>query len=143
MQQDPIKVTTTQNKYLLQLETGPMTTNDLMRALMVSMGAAARMIHNLKKKDLVESMPLRTKGNVSIHKLVTPYQELIKRGLIITTKTKGKPIAEGEILYAAILRNGMMTGQELTTQYNKVFPDRVKNGVSNVVDKARKEGLCR
>lgn len=54
-----------------------------------------------------------------------------------------KPVPDIEILYAAILRNGNMTGQQLTTQFNKVFPDRNVYGVKNIVLKARVQGLCR
>lgn len=143
MQQDQIKITSTQNKYLLQLETGEMTTNDLMRELMVSMGAAGRMIARLKAVGLIESTPLRTKGNVWIHRLVKPYQKILEEGLIITANTTGIPIGESEILYAAILRNAGLTGQRLSGQYKEVFPKRGAGAIKNIVGKARKQGLCR
>ena len=55
---------------------------------------------------------------------------------------RGKSVSGAEILYAAILRNGNMTGQQLTTQFRKVFPERGKYGIKNIVHKARAQKLC-
>lgn len=54
-----------------------------------------------------------------------------------------RSVLDAEILYAAILRNGNMTGQQLTTQFLKVFPERGEYGIKNIVQKARVQGLCR
>jgi|LGVF01.1.fsa_nt_gb hypothetical protein len=56
---------------------------------------------------------------------------------------RGKSVSNAEILYAAILRNGNMTGQQLTTQFIKVFPERGIYGIKNIISKARAQGLCR
>lgn len=140
-----IKVTETQNKYLLQLKTGSMTTNDLMLALMVSMGAAGRMIKKLKNAGLIESTrKYGGRGNILNHRLVKPYQKMLEEGLIITAnQAKATQIGDSEILYAAILRNAGLTGQRLSGQYKTVFPKRGAGAIKNIVGKARKQGLCR
>jgi len=56
---------------------------------------------------------------------------------------RGEPVSDAEILYAAILRNGNMTGQQLIAQFRKVFPEREKYGIKNIVHKARDQKLCR
>ena len=53
-----------------------------------------------------------------------------------------RSVSDSEILYAAILRNGNMTGQQLTTQFRKVFPERGIYGIKNIVHKARVQKLC-
>jgi hypothetical protein len=53
------------------------------------------------------------------------------------------PVSDGEIFYAAILRNGNMTGQQLTTQFIKVFPERGTSGIKNIILRARSQRLCR
>lgn len=143
-EEQTITVTETQNKYLLQLETGSMTTNDLMRELMVSMGAAGRMIKKLKNAGLIESTrKYGGRGNILNHRLVKPYQKMIEEGLIIKANNTGIPINEQEILYAAILRNAGLTGQRLSGQYQKIFPERGRGAIKNIVGKARKQELCR
>lgn len=140
MQQDKIKVTETQNKYLLLIEAGLETTNDLMRELMVSTETAGKMIRTLRKKGLLMTEKKRgARGNIHSHTLVKPYADLD----IHIKDNKGRaPIPEEEILYAAILRNAGLTGQRLSEQYQKVFPKRRRGAIKNIVGKARKE-LCR
>lgn len=139
-----IQVTKKQNEYLLQLSSGPKTTRDLMLSQMVTMEAAGRMIKKLKKKGLVESTrKYGGRGNILNHRLVTPYPELEKKGIIITNKTAGTPIPEEEILYAAKLRNGGLIGQRLTDKYHKKYPHRKPKAIKNIVIKAKAERLCR
>jgi hypothetical protein len=142
LEQDRTMVTTTQNKYLLQLATGPKTTTDFMREFMVSIPAAAKMLAVIREKGLLTSKRKKgTVGNVKIHTLTAPYDEL---NIIIGTNSKGAKITEEEILYAAILRNAGLTGQRLTTQFIKVFQNRNKHTViKHIVIKARRAGLCR
>jgi len=140
-----IQVTKKQNEYLLKLATGPKTTNEIRMEIMVKMATAGKMINKLKDAGLVESTRRHdSRGNVLNHRLVTPYKEMVKNGLIITNKTTGTPIREEEILYAAILRNGGLTGRRLTDQFIKVFPRRAKKTIiKHIVTKARLGGLCR
>jgi hypothetical protein len=138
-----IKVTENQNRYLLLLEEEPRTTNDFMRELTVTMEAAGRMMRKLKSVGLVKSKKTKGRGNPQEHSLTKPYAEIVEKGLSIRAKATGPLVTDQEVRYAAELRNAGMTGQELTAQHRKVYPDRAMNGVSNVVDKARKKGLCR
>ena len=140
--QDWTMVTTTQNKYLLQLATGPKTTTDFMREFMVSIPAAAKMLAVIREKGLLTSKRKKgTVGNVKIHTLTAPYDEL---NITIGTNAIGIRIIEEEIIYAAILRNAGLTGQRLSTQFLKVFPSRNKHTIiKHIVIKARRRGLCR
>lgn len=139
-----IQVTNKQNEYLLQLSSGPKTTRDLMLSQMVSMHSAARMIGNLREGGLVQSSKLRgASGNVLEHELIRSYQDLDKDGIKIVNRRNNSDVPPVEILYVAILRNGFLTGQELINQHLKVFPDRKRGGVSNIIEKAKAEGLCR
>jgi len=139
-----IKVTEMQNDYLLLLEEGPKTTNDLMRDRMVTMESASRMIRKLKKVGLVKSEKKPgCRGNPQDHSLTMPYKEMVEKGLIIKAHTEGLSITEQEVRYAAILRNEGLTGQRLSEQYRKAFPKRTKGAIKNIVQKARKQGLCR
>lgn len=137
-----ITITLTQNKYLLRLEEkGSMTTRDLMLDGMVTIDSAGKIIKKLKEAGLIESTRVYGgRGNILIHRLKKPYSEL---DIQVSTRHPGVPIQEEEIYYAAILRNGLMVGQRLSTQYHKVFPDRAEHGISNIVEKARHRGLCR
>ena len=141
-EQDRTMVTTTQNEYLLQLATGPKTTTDFMREFMVSMAAAAKILAVLREKGLLTSKRKKgTVGNVKIHTMIAPYDEL---NITIGTNSKGIRITGEEVLYAAILRNAGLTGQRLSTQFIEVFPSRNKHTIiKHIVIKARRKGLCR
>jgi len=141
--QNQTRVTTKQNTYLLQLASGPKTTHDLVLSMMVTGASAAKMLKKLCNVGLVESAPQtggRGRGRVYTHKLTRPYSEL---NIQVYNVTIGVPIPDEEIYYAAILRNGCMTGQRLKSQYHKVFPDRTYASIDNVVTKARERELCR
>ena len=138
-----IQLTKTQNEYLLQLADGPKTTRDLMLSQMVTMDSAGKMIAKLRKAELVRSSKLRgTPGNIVGHELIRSYQDLIEDGIEIVNR-KNVEVPYAEVLYVAILRNGYMTGQELIRQHLKIFPDRAKYGVTNIVAKAKALRLCR
>lgn len=140
-EQDRTVVTEKQNEYLLHLAKGPMTTNDLMLKILVSMATAAKIIKKIRDQGLIESSKVPgTRGKVHLHTLVKPYSELN----IVIHNGNGDPLLNEELFYAAILRNAGMTGQQLTDQYTKVFPDRTKKTIiKNIIIKARRAKLCR
>ena len=141
-QHPPIRITHKQNEYLLELATGPKTTNDLMRSFMVSMATASKMLKIIRDAGLIESPHAEgVQGNVRIHSLITPYDEMVENGLIVSTTARS--ITDKEILYVAILRNGGLTGQQLQEQHRKVYPNRAANGIKSIVATARKRKLCR
>lgn len=39
--------------------------------------------------------------------------------------------------------NNKQTGRELVEQFQKVFPDKSKNAINNIIVKARAADLCR
>ena len=139
---EPILVTPTQNEYLEHLATGPKTTRDFALELMVSGTSAAKILKKLRDAGLIRSTKLPgAQGNIRIHELTDLYHNT---KIIISTNRTGMGVSDEEIYYAAILRNAGLTGQQLTTQYNKIFPDRPPKGVlSTVLTKARKRKLCR
>lgn len=145
-EQDPTTVTKTQNEYLLQLATGLKTTRGIALSLKISEPNAGKIIGKLRNKGLVTSSRIPgTRGNTNTHSLVKPYNEL---NLIVKSDGRnngpGKPTSDEEIMYAAILRNAGMTGQELTEQFRKVFPDRTRLSIiKNIIIKARRADLCR
>ena len=142
-QHPPIRITPKQNEYLLQLATGPKTTNDLMRSFMISMATASKMLKIIRDAGLIESPHVEgVQGNVCVHSLITPYDEMVENGMIVSTTARSS-ITDKEILYAAILRNAGMTGQRLHDQHQKVFPNRTAGGIKNIVITARKRRLCR
>jgi len=137
----PTRVTTKQNDYLLQLATGPKTTHDLMHSITATAESAGRMMRYLRNKGLIKSAP-QAGSKVYTHKLTRPYPKL-NIAIYEYARAIGAPIREEDILYAAILRNGGMTGQRLKAQYIKVFTDRTPNAIDNIVTIARKRKLCR
>ena len=141
-QHPPTQVTSKQNEYLLELATGPKTTNDLMRSFMISMAAASKILKIIRDAGLIESPHAEgVQGNVRVHSLITPYDEMVENGMIVSTTARS--ITDKEILYAAILRNAGLTGQRLHDQHQKVFPNRAANGIKGIVLTARKRKLCR
>lgn len=140
----PTSVTPKQNAYLLQLATGPKTTNDLMEGFSVSRATAGKMLETIRNAGLIETVHTKeAQGNVRIHSLITPYDEMLENGLIVTNYNGSIPIQDAEILYAAILRNGLLVGQRLKNQYLKVFPNRSPKAIDNIVMMARQRRLCR
>lgn len=137
-----IRVTPKQNEYLLELATGPKTTQDLMREFMVSMATASKILKNIRDAGLIESPHAEgVQGNVRIHSLITPYDEMVENGMIVSPTARS--ITDTEILYAAILRNAGLTGQRLSEQYTKIFPSKTPGAIKNIVITARKRRLCR
>lgn len=132
-----IRVTPKQNEYLKKLDTGPKTTRDFG----ASMASAAKMLIKLRNEGLVKATQAEQKNKL-IYTLTKPYSELVKEGLTVIEREDGRIIPPEEVLYAAILRNAGMTGRRLRDQYRKQY-SRTGGGISNIVSKARKEGLCR
>jgi len=126
-----IEVTPTQNEYLKELATGPKTTRDLVLSFMVSAKSIGKMMSLLRDKGLVtSSRRAGAHGNARIHEL--------------TGHNQGIPVSEEEVLYVAKLRNDGLTGQRLTSQYQKEFPYRTHHTIiANIVKKARKRRWCR
>jgi len=123
-----IEVTPTQNEYLKELATGPKTTRDL--------------VLSLDKGLVTSSRRAGAHGNARIHELTAPYSEL---NLVVKNRhNQGIPVSEEEVLYVAKLRNDGLTGQRLTSQYQKEFPYRTHHTIiANIVKKARKRRWCR
>ena len=137
-----MKVTSKQNKYLLQLESGPKTKKDLMGTIGVTKDTAGMMIKKLKDAGLVTSERPGT-GNALEHSLLSPYFKLVQNGLVVRDNKIGIAISEEEIHYAAILRNENLIGQRLINKYLEKFPNRSPKTIGNIVDQARAKGLCR
>jgi len=110
---------------------------------MVSGTNVAKILKKLRDAGLVQSEQKQGRGNVHIHALTALYYD--SRIVVGITRTRtGTGVSEGEIFYAAILRNSKLVGQRLTDQYHKVYPDRSPNSIlSTVVGKAKARGLCR
>lgn len=137
-----MKVTSKQNEYLQELEDGPKTKADLMKAIGVTRDTAGMMIKKLKDVGLITSKR-KGAGNALEYSLTISYSEMGKNGLVIRNNKTGTAITDEEVYYIAILRNGGMTGQRLSGQYQKTFPERGSGAIKNIVLKARKQGLCR
>lgn len=134
------QITAKQNEYLLLLRDGPKTTRELSKEIDSSMAAAAKILKNLRGKKLVTARKIcKGRGQANMHSLTKPYSEMV---LEISAKVTVTPIPEEEILYAAILRNGILVGQRLTNQYQKLYPHRTRKSISNIVMTARKRRLC-
>lgn len=134
------KVTELQNEYLLLLKDGPKTTRELADEVDRSMAAANKIIKKLSNKKLVTiGTKQGGRGLTYLYTLTKPYDEMV---LEITANATGNPIPEEEILYAAILRNGILVGQRLTDQYQKLYPHRTRKSIGNIVGTARRRRLC-
>lgn len=139
-----MRVTPRQNECLLALKGGPKTSRELQPIMKISVNSIGKVLKKLREKKILKAIRMpKAHGNTLHYALIKPYDQMLTDGMEITKVTKGTQIVAGEIFYAAILRNAGMTGQELTGQYNKVYPERAINGISNIIDKARKRGLCR
>lgn len=141
-QHPPTQVTSKQNEYLLYLKDGPKTSRDFILEFMVSAPNINKRLGKLQNAGLVQSTRAPgTRGNVHNYELTAPYHDLSL--IVVNNNRTGNPILDEEILYAAILRNGLMTGQRLKNQYRKLFPDRTPGAINNIVATARKRRLCR
>lgn len=134
------KITAKQNEYLIMLKEGPKTTRELSEEISASMAAAFKILKTLHGKKLV-TISAKSKGRerTNIHSLAKPYGEMV---LEISAKATPTPIPEEEILYAAILRNGILVGERLTNQYQKLYPHRTRKAIGNIVMTARRRRLC-
>ena len=140
----PIIVTQRQNEYLKELDTGAKSTRDLMLSFMISCPSASKIIKKLRDAGLVKSNRVTgVQGNVFVHELAARYEDLN----IVVVNQPGGPqttITDAEICYAGELRRAGLTGQRLTSIFNKKYPNRKRSSVLKVVvPKAKKKGLCR
>ena len=140
------QVTQGQIKFLRALhEHCPMTTKELASVVKKDLKYTHSVVYALRESGLIErtleGVYPHTKGRMSWkYKLVVPLES-------IEIKPKGNPsrrIPDEQILYAAILRNGGLTGHELEDQFQKVYPDRPRSTIhSSVIPKAKRYGWCR
>lgn len=134
-----IRVTAKQNAYLMFLADGAKMAKDFRIEFGVTAKGVNKILCKLRNNGLVWTERAHgTRGNVYNYMLTAPYSEL---DLIIGDNASGAPIEDVEVLYAAILRNGFMTGQQLKDQYRKLFPHRSPGAISNIVMTARTKGL--
>lgn len=140
-QDTPTRVTTRQNDYLLFLEYGPKTARDFVLEFLVTAASINKLLGKLRNAGLVKSERAHpgTRGNVHNYELTAPYPEL---NIIIHNNATGTKITDGEILYAAKLRNAGLLGQRLTEAHHKRFPNRTSKAIKGIVTTARKRGLC-
>ncbi|MBW2259107.1 MAG: winged helix DNA-binding protein [Deltaproteobacteria bacterium] len=139
-QPKPTRVTPKQNIYLKLLAEHPMRSIELAKKAGVRRAQANYALNNLRAKGLVTTEPTGMRGGSYFYSLSKPYEEMD----ITITNNRGRKeeVPDVEILYAAILRNGNMTGQGLKAQFHKVFPDRVVGNISNIIMTARQRKLC-
>ena len=141
------KVTPSQIKFLRLLhDSGPLTARELASGIEKSIQYIHEIICSLREGGIIEKtfegIDMNTKGRLSWkYKLSVPIDSLS-----IKTRQTSQPsrrISDEEILYVAILRNAEMTGQELRTQFNSVYPNRSRGSIMNIITKARQKRWCR
>ena len=136
-----IVLTTKQAEYARHLLCGPKTTRDFALHFMVTVTSVAKILAKLRNAGLINSSQKQGIGNVHLHKLTPLYHE---SEILIRDNNYGMGVSDAEIHYAAKLRNEGLTGQRLTTAFNKVYPDRATSSVLRVVvRKAKEQHLCR
>jgi len=134
-------VTPIQNAYLKLLSTGPKTTRQMADNFSKSMGHAGKMIKKLRDDGLIESSELKgSTGNIWIHKLSMPYQEM---DLTISRVTQSSVIPLEEVRYVALLREEGLTGRNLAEAHLKEYPNRPMGVVKSLVMRARAMNFCR
>jgi len=134
-----MQVTPKQNEYLLELDNGP----KLSREFNNPTARAYKMLYRLRSAGLIQSKITNPKTNEHTYSLAIPYKEMLEKGLKISNGVSRRTIPEEEILYAAILRNAGLTGQRLSSIYNRKYPGRAKHGIKNIINKARNNRWCR
>ena len=136
-------VTPAQIKFLRLLnDCGPMTVNEVADVLGKSRQYAYAVMRELWGTGIVEKtfegIDASTQRNLSWkYKLSMPIDSIG-----IKTRQTSRRIPDEEILYVAILRNSKMTGQDLKTQFNVVYPNRPRGSIVNIITNARRKKLC-
>ena len=134
-------VTPIQNAYLKLLSEGPKTTRQMADHFIKSMGNTGKIIKKLRDAGLIESNALKgSTGNIWIHKLSMPYQEM---DLTISRATRSSIIPLIEVEYVAELRMAGLTGSALSDAHLKKYPKRPPGVVKSLVMRARAMKLCR
>ena len=131
------------HEYLLEIVDGPKTTGDLVLSQMVSANSCSKAMKKLRGLGLVrsEQVPGR-RGRTFRHSVVGDY-EVWKERIKIEFTSCPSPISEGEVLYAALLKNGGLTGWELVAQYQVVFPHKSRAAIDHIKSMASRRRLCR
>lgn len=137
------EVTKRQAEYLLELKDGPKTTRDLILSQMVSAMSVSKMMRILKDKGLVQTRMIPgSPRSQRVHELTAPYSEL-PITIVKRKHTTGATVTDEEIRFAAELRKAGLTGQRLVEAHCCRYPKRAPGNVKNVVEIARRGGLCR
>ena len=138
-----LELTSRQHEYLLELSEGAKTIQEIARIVGISSANVSKRFAELREMGLVKSRWVTSDGRrLYMHELIRSYDDLVSRGFVVQNYNR-KKITLGEIYYAAILTNGMLTGIQKTEQYQKVYPDRTGFAVKNIVAKAKRMHLCR
>ena len=137
-------VTPAQVKFLhLLYERGPMTVKEISSVLEKSIQYVNQTILELREKEIIEKTFEGIDPSTPIlswkYKLSVPLDSVA-----IRTRHIPHRISDEEVLYAAILRNGKMTGRELRAQFRAVYPHRSEKSILvNIIPRARRYGWCR
>ena len=137
-------VTPSQIKFLRMLhDHGPMSVNELTDEMGKSKQYVYETMRALCEAGIIEKTydgVDTTTTNLSWnYKLSVPLDSINIKQRRIPYK-----IPDEEILYAAILRNGGMTGRELRAQFRTVFPHRSEKTIlASIIPNARHRKWCR
>ena len=145
MTTDIIELTGGQVRYLDVLEeTGQISTQDLVFKLMVSGNSISKAMKALRELGLVESVTTSEsgRGRRYVHRLTSDYRELRKKAILKKNAVRSE-IREEHILYAAMLKNDLKTGRDLEDIFMKLYPEKTKHAVHNIITKAKARRLCR
>ena len=142
------QVTQGQIKFLRALhEHGPMTAKELASVVKKDRKYTHSVVYALRESGVIErtlegvDIDPHKRGRLSWrYKIAVPLES-------IEIKPKGNPsrrIPDEELMYAAILRNGGLTGHELQDQFRILYPHRSRKTImTNILPKARQKGWCR
>ena len=137
-------VTPAQVKFLRLLhECGPMTVKEMAGEMGKSVQYVNQTVLELREKGIIEKTFEGIDPSTPIlswkYKLSVPIESVP-----IRTRHIPHRISDEEVLYAAILRNGKMTGRELRAQFRAVYPHRSEKSILvNIIPRARRYGWCR
>ena len=132
-------VTPAQVKFLRLLhDRGPMTALELAGGMGKSIQYAHAIIRELRDGGMIEKTLEGIDMN-SERRLAWKYKlsMSIESIAVRAHRTPSHRIPDEEILYAAILRNSGMTGQDLLNQFMIVYPRRTRGSIVNIITRAR------
>jgi len=128
-----IQVTSRQQKVLLALSNGAMSSDDLAEIVGLPRVPVLGALRKLRKEGLVVQHHIGWKQYT--YELTAPYSELEKR-IYVSDAHTGPPVSDMEARYYAILRNSKLTGLILSDQYRKMFPHRSHRSILGSVRRA-------